>query len=317
MTLKILGTGSYLPKKIISNDQLSQTVDTSDQWIFDRTGISQRHVSSEYETCALMATEASEKALKASGLTALDIDLIIVASTTPDYTFPSIACQVQSSLNCRSVPAFDLQAVCAGFVYGISFASSLSRSYNYKNVLLIGVEKMSSIVDWSDRNTCILFGDGAGATILRQDDSRHQLIDSILYSDGSLKDILYTTGGTSSEAIQNKICMNGKEVFKHGIQKMTDVSLEILRKNNLSIDDIAYFVPHQANVRIIDAIAQKVGIDEKKVIKTVDKHANCSAASIPLALDHLINHIKPKKDELILTVGFGAGLAWGANIISC
>jgi 3-oxoacyl-[acyl-carrier-protein] synthase-3 len=315
MVLRIVGTGSYLPIKVVSNDQLSEVVDTSDQWIFDRTGISQRHISSASETCCLMATIAAEQALGRSGLNASDMDLIIVASTTADNTFPSIACSIQHKLKCKAIPAFDLQAVCAGFVYGVSVASSLSKAYCYQNVLLVGVEKMSSIIDWSDRNTCILFGDGAGAVILKQEDHAADIVDSIMYSDGSLANTLYTTGGLSFPGQQNKIQMNGKEVFKHGIQKMADVASEILSKNGLHANDIAYFVPHQANARMIDAVAEKLGVNESKVVKTINKHANCSAASIPLALDYLSQKPTYQSRGWVLTVGLGAGLAWGANLI--
>lgn len=325
MTLRLVGTGSYLPEKILSNDHLSETLDTNHQWIFERTGISQRHVASSSETCAFMAGKAAQRALLAADLAADDIDLIIVASCTADQTFPSIACSVQKFLKFRAVPAFDLQAVCAGFVYAVSIASAFSQTGLYNNIMVIGVERMSSIVDWSDRSTCVLFGDGAGAAIFTK--SNLQAIDSITYTDGSLGEILCTSGGVATPEVPNYIKMNGREVFKHGVQKMTSVAQEILQKNNLTIDDIAYFVPHQANARIIDFIAQKLGIDESKIVKTTNLHANCSSASIPLALDHLCKTTNLKQDYLtqkglmmhkglILTVGFGAGLAWGANLIS-
>jgi 3-oxoacyl-[acyl-carrier-protein] synthase-3 len=314
MTLKLVGSGIYLPEKIVHNDQLPESLDTSHEWIFQRTGICQRHISSDLETCAFMATIASKNALEQSGLTAADLDLIIVASTTQDVTFPSVACLVQNSLGCKVIPAFDLQAVCAGFVFAISVADSLSKNSGYKNVLLIGVERMSLILDWQDRSTCVLFGDGAGAAIFRQEPSDN-LDSSLLYSDGSFKDILYTTGGIAKIGEPNTICMNGREVFKHGVQKMAEVALELLEKNGLTSNDIAYFVAHQANVRMIDAIAQRMGIEENKVVKTTDKHANCSAASIPLALNHLVNTKNVNKGDLVLTVGFGAGASWGANLI--
>jgi len=314
MTLKLVGSGIYLPEKIVHNDQLPKSLETSHEWIFQRTGICQRHISSDLETCAFMATAASKEALKNAGLTPADLDLIIVASTTQDMTFPSVACVVQNALGCRPIPAFDLQAVCAGFVFAISVADSLSRNSGYKNVLLIGVERMSLILDWQDRSTCVLFGDGAGAAIFSQNLSDN-LDSNLLYSDGSFKDILYTTGGLAKSGEQNAICMNGREVFKHGVQKMAEVALELLEKNGLTSDDIAYFVAHQANVRIIDAIAQRMGVESSKVVKTTDKHANCSAASIPLALDHLIKTRNTSKGELVLTVGFGAGASWGANLI--
>lgn len=315
MTLRLVGSGIYLPEKVVHNDQLSETIDTSHEWIFERTGICQRHISSSLETCEFMASAAAEKALAHSRLRPSDIDLIIVASTTQDIIFPAVACLVQKNLGCRPIPAFDLQSVCAGFVYALSVADALSSSNNYKNVLIIGVERMSLILDWQDRSTCVLFGDGAGASILQKDHSS-TLLNNLLYSDGNYNDILYTKGGIASMAEPSSILMKGREVFKHGVQKMAESALEILEKNNLSINDIAYLVPHQANARIIDSIAQRMGVAEEKVIKTIDLHANCSAASIPLALNHLIKTKNPDKGSLILTVGFGAGASWGANLIT-
>jgi 3-oxoacyl-[acyl-carrier-protein] synthase-3 len=263
-----------------------------------------------------MASQAAKIALQRSGLSASDIELIIVASTTPDATFPSTASFVQHAIGCKPIPAFDLQAVCAGFVYGISVAEGLALNCNYQNVMVIGVERMSQIIDWQDRNTCVLFGDGAAACIF-QPCATNPLKSSITYCDGTLRDILHTQGGATQKDLPYGIAMQGKDVFKQGVTKMSAVALELLNKNNLCAQDIAYFVPHQANVRIINAIVEKMGIAENKVVKTVEKHANCSAASIPLALDHLFNNVKPQANQLILTVGFGAGLTWGANLLLC
>lgn len=312
MTLKLLSAGSYLPKKVVSNEDLAKQVDTSDQWIFERTGISQRYIADAHETCGYMAYKAAIKALEKANLNSEDISMIIVASTTPDKTFPSTACNLQAALGCQNIPAFDVQAVCAGFIYGLSIASSFASTGVYKNILVVGAEKMSSIVDWQDRSTCILFGDGAGAALLTYDSRKLQ--DNIIYSNGSLSDILYTSGGGAPCTTPNAIHMQGREVFKHAVHKMCEVSQEILTRNNLTIDDLDYLIPHQANIRIIDSIRDKLGIEDKKIIKTIRYQANCSAASIPLALDHFLEQPN-SKDKLIMTVGFGAGVTWGVNLL--
>lgn len=312
MTLKLLSAGSYLPKKVVSNDDLATQIDTSDQWIFERTGISQRHIAEAHETCSYMAYKAAAKALENANLAPREIDMIIVASTTPDRTFPSIACNLQAALGCQNVPAFDIQAVCTGFIYGLSIASSFVSTGMYKNVLVVGSEKMSSIVDWQDRSTCILFGDGAGAAVVTYDNRKLQ--DSIINSNGSLGDILYTSGGGAPCTTPNTVHMQGREVFKHAVHKMCEISQEILVRNNFTINDLDYLIPHQANIRIIDSIRDKLGIEDKKIIKTIQYQANCSAASIPLALDHFLQQPN-SKGKLIMTVGFGAGVTWGANLL--
>lgn len=312
MTLKLLSAGSYLPKKVVSNDDLAQQVDTSDQWIFERTGISQRHIAGVHETCSYMAYKAASQALENANLAPQDIDMIIVASTTPDKTFPSIACSLQATLGCDNIPAFDVQAVCTGFIYGLSIASSFISTGIYKNILVVGSEKMSSIVDWQDRSTCILFGDGAGAAVVTYDN--RELQDSIIHSNGSLGDILYTSGGGASCTTPNVVHMQGREVFKHAVYKMCEVSEKILVRNNLTINDLDYLVPHQANIRIIDSIRDKLGIEDEKIIKTIQYQANCSAASIPLALEDFLKQPN-SKNKLIMTVGFGAGATWGANLL--
>jgi len=312
MTLKLLGAGSYLPEKVVLNDDLAKQVDTSDQWIFERTGISQRHIAGSHETCGHMAYEASSRAIKSANLSSQDIDMIIVATTTPDKTFPSIACGLQSALGCKNIPAFDVQAVCTGFIYGLSIASSFAATGMYKNILVVGSEKMSSIVDWQDRSTCILFGDGAGAVVVTYDNRKFQ--DSIIHSNGSLGDILYTSGGGASCITPNSVNMQGREVFKHAVHKMCEVAGAILVRNNLTINNLDYLVPHQANMRIINSIRDKLGIEDDKIIKTIQYQANCSAASIPLALDYFLKQ-PSSKDKLIMTIGFGAGVTWGANLL--
>lgn len=312
MTLKLLSAGGYLPEKIVSNYDLTKQVDTSDQWIFERTGISQRHIAGSHETCNYMAYKAASKALENANLTPRDIDIIIVASTTPDRTFPSIACNLQAALGCHNIPAFDVQAVCTGFIYGLSIASSFASTGMYKNILVVGSEKMSSIVDWQDRSTCILFGDGAGAVVVNNDNRKLQ--DSIIHANGSLGDILYTSGGGASCITPNVVHMRGREVFKHAVHKMCEVSEDILARNNLTINDLDYLVPHQANIRIVDSIRDRLGIEDSKIIKTIQHQANCSAASIPLALEHFLRQPN-SKDKLIMTVGFGAGVTWGANLL--
>ena len=284
----IVSTGSYLPKKIITNDDLSKTIDTSDEWISTRSGIKQRHISNEIETTAYMASEASKKALENSkGITAQDLDLIIVTTTTPDSTFPSTACKVQNIIGAKNAAAFDLQAVCSGFLYGLSVTESMIKGGSFKNVLLIGADKMSSIIDWKDRSTCVLFGDGAGAVILSSTDPSNVsgVISSKIESDGSLGNILYTSGGTATTKTAGFVKMEGKEVFKHAVQKMTSSMEELLESHNLTHADIDWIVPHQANIRIIELIAKKMELPQDKIIATIDKHANTSAASIPLAID--------------------------------
>ncbi len=312
MTLKLLSTGSYLPEKIVSNELLPTSLNTTHEWIYSRTGICQRHISAEHETCHFMALQASHAAIAAADLSPDQIDLIIVASTTQEQRLPSLACYLQGSLKRKNIPAFDVQAVCAGFVYALELASAMSIKYG--NILVVGAERMSRIIDWTDRSTCTLFGDGAGAVVVKRDTHNQNLLDSIIYADGSMTSILCTTDSIDNKQI---LTMSGQEVFKHGVQKMSDVAKEILAKNHLSIDDISFCIPHQANIRIIDAIAQKLQISNDKMVCAIHMHANCSAASIPLALDYLFKTNRPKSNELIMTLGLGAGLAWGANLLYC
>ncbi|WP_341764197.1 beta-ketoacyl-ACP synthase III [Candidatus Tisiphia endosymbiont of Beris chalybata] len=315
MSCKIIGCGSYLPETIITNSALSLSVDTSDEWIRSRTGILKRHIASDNQYTSHLALKASQTAIEDSGLPPSAIDLIITCSTTPDNSFPSIASKLQGYLALGSIPSFDLQAVCSGFIYGLHVADSLISSSKYKTILLVGAEKMSSLLDWNDRATCILFGDGAGAVILQYSDDNSGIIDSHIYSDGRYYDLLYTDGGVSMNGKSGKLKMKGQEVFKYAVEKMSKSAEEIMHNNHLTTDDIDYFVPHQANIRIIEAIAERLNFAPNKVVKTVTEHANCSAASIPLALASLKNCHNLKKGDILLLSAMGAGVTWGSALI--
>lgn len=315
MACKILGCGAYLPERIVSNAELSLSVDTNDEWIRSRTGILQRHIAGNDEYTSHLALKASQNALDDAGLEASSIDLIITCTTTPDNSFPSTASKLQGYLGLSNVPSFDLQAVCSGFVYGLHVADSLMKSRKYKTILLVGAEKMSSLLDWSDRTTCILFGDGAGTIILQYSEDSSGIIDSNIYSDGRYFDILYTDGGVSTDGKSGKIKMKGQEVFRHAVEKISKSAEDILHNNNFTIDDVNYFIPHQANIRIIDAVIERLKINPSKVVKTVAEHANCSAASIPLALASLKSYTNIKKGDILLFTAIGAGITWGSVLI--
>ncbi|NRB11165.1 MAG: ketoacyl-ACP synthase III [Rickettsiaceae bacterium] len=316
MASRIIGCGSYLPEKIITNQDLEKSLDTTDEWIKTRTGITKRHIAADEELTSDMALKAARNAIKDAAIAEADIDLIIVCTNTGEKAFPSVANKLQGALGIKRAPSFDLQAICSGFVYGMSVADNMLKSGKYRTVLLVGAEKMSKVVDWTDRKTCILFGDGAGAVILQQDDSNRGIIDSNIYSDGTLYDILYTESTVDDSGIQqSSIAMKGQELFKHAVQKMSESVKLILKDNDLTTSDIDYFIPHQANVRIINSVADKFDIDKSKVIITADKHANCSAASIPLALSDLKSKGNLKAGDIMVFTAFGAGLAWGALII--
>lgn len=314
----ILSTGSYLPEKILTNNDISLIVDTNDEWIRQRTGITQRHIADEGELTSDLAVEAAKNAMKNAEISANDVDLIIVATTTPDKTFPSCATIVQNKLKCKNAFAFDVQAACSGFIYAVTVADSLIKTNNkIKYVLVIGAEIMSKIVDWQDRSTCVLFGDGAGAVIMKSETntaSSRGIISASLYSDGNV-DMLCTSGGISSTGSAGTIYMNGREVFKHAVDKLTALIEETLKHNNLKITDIDWLIPHQANIRIIEAVTKKLELLIEKVISTVDKHANTSAASIPLALDYAVKESKVKPGNLTLLVSIGAGLTWGSVLL--
>lgn len=303
----IAGTGSYLPPKIITNKDLEKTIETNDEWIVSRTGITQRHIAEDNMLVSEMAAEAGKIAIKNSGLKAEDIDLVIVATTTPDKVFPATAAITQSLLGIKNAAAFDIQAVCAGFVFALSVASSLIKTGNYHNALVIGADKMSSIVDWQDRGTCILFGDGAGAAVLSASDKEQGIIGFDLQSDGDYRDILYTNNS-------EKLTMLGKEVFKHAVAKMGSSIAALLEKTGIKQDEIDWLVPHQANERIIDTLANRLDFPLERVIKTVGIHANTSAASIPLALDSAISSGKISRGNIVAITAIGGGLSWGSCI---
>lgn len=315
MFSKIIATGSYLPEKILTNEELSKTVDTSDEWISSRTGIRQRHIAAEGQLTSDLALQAAKEALKKADLDASSIDLIIVATTTPDLTFPSTATKVQEQLGITEGAAFDLQAVCSGFVYALSVADALIKTKQHKRILVIGAEKMSSILNWEDRNTCVLFGDGAGALILEANENNDAcIIDSKIRSDGRYKDILYVNGGVGENGLSGTIVMQGKEVFKHAADKMSSIVKEVLKDNNYTLDNLDLLIPHQANFRIMEMVGKKLALPKDKVISTVQDHANTSAASIPLALDRAVNENKISSGQLVATTAMGAGLTWGTNL---
>ena len=316
----VQGCGAHLPERVVTNDELARKVETSDEWIQQRTGIRQRHIAAEGEFTSHLAIKASERALAHAGVAASDLDLIVLATATQDETFPATATRVQAALGMTRGAAFDVQAVCAGFVYGVSVADSLIRSGMASTALVIGAETFSRILDWNDRGTCVLFGDGAGAIVLRAEQGQGTSADrgilaNALHSDGRQHDILYVDGGPSSTKTTGFLRMEGKEVFKHAVVNMAAVVGEVLRKAGLQPDDIDWLVPHQANKRIIDSTGRKLGLAPERVVVTVDKHANTSAASIPLALDTAVKDGRIKKGDLVLLEGIGGGLAWGASLV--
>jgi 3-oxoacyl-[acyl-carrier-protein] synthase-3 len=316
----VQGCGSYLPKRIVTNDELAKKMDTSDEWIRQRTGIRQRHIAADGEFTSHLALKASERALAHAGVKASDLDLIILATATPDETFPATATRVQQGLGMTGGAAFDIQAVCAGFVYGLAVADSMIKSGIASTALVIGAETFSRILDWSDRGTCVLFGDGAGAVVIKAEQGKGTSADrgvlaNALHSDGRQHDILYVDGGPSSTRTTGLLRMEGKEVFKHAVINMAAVVGEVLKKAGLAPKDIDWLVPHQANKRIIDGTGRKLGLSTDRVVVTVDKHANTSAASIPLALDAAVSDGRIKKGDLLLLEGIGGGLAWGASLV--
>ena len=305
MFSKIIGTGGYLPKKIVTNKDLESTVDTTDEWIVERTGIKQRHIAEENETTSSMAVQASIDALSSANIQPEDIDLIIVATTTPDQIFPSTACIVQNKLKIKA-PAFDIQAACTGFVYAVSIADNYIKAGLNKNILVIGAEKYSNLLDWNDRSTCVLFGDGAGAVILSAQ-SEPGIISTHIHADGKYNDLLSVEN--------NHIKMKGNEVFKVAVNTLSKLVDETLSINNMTKSDIDWLVPHQANLRIIKAAAKKLSMSLDQVVITVDKHANTSAASIPLALNEAVKDGRIKRDQVILLEAFGSGFTWGSVLL--
>lgn len=312
----IIGCGHYLPEKVMTNHDLSAFIDTSHDWIVDRTGIHQRHFAAEGELTSDLATAAAWEALKSAGLTPQDIDLIIVATVTPDQTFPSTATIVQAKLGCRGL-AFDVSAACSGYLVALSTADHYLRLGSMKTALVIGAETFSRIIDPQDRKTYVLFGDGAGATVLRAENKpgNRGILRTCLHSDGAYRDILYTDGGPSLSGTAGYVRMLGREVFKHAVTKLADSALETLALENTSPQELDWFVPHQANIRIIEAIAERLNLPRDRIVITVDQHANTSAASIPLALCKAVNDGRVQSGHLILHEAVGAGLVWGSALI--
>jgi len=313
---KIIGTGSYLPAKIVTNYDLEKMVDTSHDWIFSRSGIVERHVAADNEMSSDLALQASSRAMTASGLSANDIDLIIVATTTPDHIFPSTACVLQDKLGIKSAIAFDVQAVCSGFIYALNTADLYIRGGQARNVLVVGTEVLSRILNWEDRTTCVLFGDGAGAVILQRSD-KPGILSTRLHADGSQRCMLSAPGQIASGKIQGEpfIKMDGKGVFKFAVKSLSEVAEEVLADSNMQGSDIDWMVPHQANIRIIEATAKKLGLSMDKVVQTVATHGNTSAASIPLALDTAVRDGRIKPGQHILMEAVGGGFTWGASLV--
>ena len=312
----IAGVGAYLPEEIVSNDDLSRILDTSDEWIRARSGIAQRHRAAQGQTTSDLAVEAARDALGNAGVKAYELDMIIVATTTPDRTFPATAALVQQKLGISQGAAFDVQAVCSGFVYGLSVAAAMVETGQAERVLLIGAECMTRLLDWQDRSTAVLFGDGAGAVVVQATDADNpHIIDSYLRSDGMLADLLYVDGGVSSTGTVGHLRMQGREVYRHAVGKIAEAIETLLARQNLTIDDIDWFVPHQANARIISGVADRIGLPRDKTVVTVHQHANTSAASIPLALHAQASAGKIKPGQLIMLEAMGGGLTWGANLL--
>lgn len=315
----VKGVGGHLPERVLTNADLGRMVDTSDEWITTRTGIKKRHIAADGETSSDLGAAAARKALAAAGCTAEDIDLVIVATATPDFTFPATATVIQNKLGITRGAAFDIQAVCAGFVYAIATADNFLARGQFERALVIGAETFSRILDWSDRGTCVLFGDGAGALVLERTEvakaGDRGVKGSHLRSDGRYRDLLYVDGGPSSTQTVGHLKMVGNQVFKHAVSKISESVLEAVKTAGLQVSDIDWFVPHQANQRILNAVAEKLGLDEHKVVSTVAEHGNTSAASVPLALDAAIQDGRVKQGDLVLIEAIGGGLTWGSALV--
>jgi 3-oxoacyl-[acyl-carrier-protein] synthase-3 len=317
---QIIGCGGYLPAKIVTNADLAKTVDTSDEWIVQRTGIRQRHVAADGERTSDLALAAAKKALRQAGVKGDDLDVIVLATTTPDHTFPATATRVQAMLGMTKGAAFDVQAVCSGFVYALAMADNMVRLGQAKTALVIGAETFSRLLDWKDRTTCVLFGDGAGAVVLRAVEGRgdkwdRAVLSTHLHSDGTQYDLLRTSGGPSSNGMTGVVQMHGHEVFRHAVRRLAEVVDEALTHNNIAPEELDWLAPHQANKRIIDSLATKLKLDEKKVILTVDKHGNTSAASIPLALAEAVADGRLKPGHLVLMDAMGGGFGWASALV--
>ena len=305
---KIIGTGSYLPEKVLTNEELAETIDTTHDWIVERTGIHKRHIVAEDQTTCDMAEIASRNALEAAGLEPNDIDLIVFATTTPDRIFPSTACLLQRQLGIHQCPAFDVQAVCAGFMYALDVADRYIKTGGAKRALVVGAEAFSRIIDWTDRGTCILFGDGAGAIVIEASEEPG-ILSSHIHADGDYVELLHVPAG------EPYVSMQGNEVFKMAVKTLGRIVDETLEANNLEKSDVDWLIPHQANIRIIQAIAKKLGMSMDHVVVTVNEHGNTSAASVPLALDHAVRTGQIKRGELLLLEAFGGGFTWGSALV--
>nr|WP_294811951.1 beta-ketoacyl-ACP synthase III [uncultured Sphingomonas sp.] len=321
MTIRsvIMGTGSFLPERRVSNAELAERVETSDEWIVERTGIRFRHIAGDDETTSSLATAAARAALESAGIAATDIDLIVLATATPDQTFPASATRVQTALGINDCVAFDVAAVCSGFLYAVQVADSMIRVGAHKRALVIGAETFSRILDWEDRATCVLFGDGAGAIVLEGQESDaatgRGILATRLHADGRHNDLLYVDGGPSTTGTVGKLRMKGREVFRHAVVNLAAVMEETLGAAGLSSDQVDWVVPHQANARILDATARKLGLAPGKVVVTVDQHANTSAASVPLALDTAVRDGRIKQGDLLVLEAMGGGFTWGAAVV--
>lgn len=314
---RIAGTGSYLPAKVLTNKDLEGSVETSDEWIFSRTGIRQRHIAADGEFASDLALVASQCAMQVAGVSAEELSLIIVATTTPDMVFPSTACILQAKLGAKNCPAFDVQAVCSGFVYALTTADHFMRSGQYKNILVVGAEVYSRILDWDDRGTCVLFGDGAGAVLLQRSD-RPGILSTHLHADGSHAHILSVPGSVCGGKVSGRplLQMEGNAVFKFAVRVLGEVAEEALAANHMDKSQIDWLIPHQANIRIIQATAKKLGLPMEKVVTTVDRHANTSAASVPLALDAAVRDGRIRAGHNVLLEGVGGGFTWGAVLVT-
>jgi len=308
----IAGVGSALPRRQVTNAELSQTVDTTDEWIVERTGIRNRYIASDGETTGSLATEAARRALEHAGLQPSEIDLIVLATATPDQTFPSTATKVQAALGINDCIAFDVHAVCTGFLYALTVADSMLRSGSAGKALVIGAETFSRILDWEDRATCVLFGDGAGALVLSGEEGDSGILSTKLHADGRHNDLLFVDGGPSTTGTVGKLRMKGREVFRHAVVNLAQVMGEVLDGAGLSPDDVDWVVPHQANARILEATAKKLGLPPEKVVVTVDRHANTSAASVPLAFDTAVKDGRIKRGDIVVLEAMGCGFTWGA-----
>jgi 3-oxoacyl-[acyl-carrier-protein] synthase III len=318
---QVVGYGGYLPEKIVTNADLAERLDTTDEWIVQRTGIRQRHVAAVGELTSDLATAAARQALRVAGMTGNDLDLIVLATAPPDHTFPATATKVQAQLGMTRGAAFDVQAVCTGFIFALAIADSMIRTEQARTALVIGAETFSRILDWQDRGTCVLFGDGAGAVVLQgapiQGDGKSMagVLSTHLHSDGTNYELLYVDGGPSTTGTAGFLRMEGREVFRHAVQRLAEVVDEALAANGLTAADVDWLVPHQANRRIIDSMGRKLGLGPEKVVVTIERHANTSAASVPLALAEAVGDGRIKRGHLVLLEAMGGGLTWGSSLL--